>query len=79
MPVARTGYAESAAAASSLIAELRERMIVAEAEYHHIWRKGEVVIRDNRCSYHNATADYSPEEDRIHWRVSINNYGNVVP
>jgi putative 2-oxoglutarate oxygenase len=58
-----------------LIAELRERMIVPEAEYHHGWRKGDIVIWDNRCSYHKAAGDYPPEEDRIHWRVSINDYG----
>lgn len=59
----------------SLIAELSERMIVAGAEYHHVWRKGDIVIWDNRCSYHKAAGDYPPEEDRIHWRVSINDYG----
>jgi len=58
-----------------LIAELRERMVVPGAEYHHVWRKGDVVIWDNRCSYHKAAGDYPPEEDRIHWRVSINDYG----
>lgn len=58
-----------------LIAELRQRMIVAGAEYHHVWRKGDIVIWDNRCSYHKAAGDYPPEEDRIHWRVSINDYG----
>ncbi len=29
------------------------------------------MIWDNRCSYHKAAGDYPPEEDRIHWRVSI--------
>jgi taurine dioxygenase len=58
-----------------LIAELCQRMIVPDAEYHHVWRKGDVVIWDNRCSYHRAAGDYPPEEDRIHWRVSINDYG----
>jgi taurine dioxygenase len=58
-----------------LIAELSERMIVADAEYHHVWRRGDIVIWDNRCSYHKAAGDYPPEEDRIHWRVSINDYG----
>jgi taurine dioxygenase len=46
-------------------------MIRPEGEYRHRWRKGDVVIWDNRCSYHRAAADYPPEEDRIHWRVSI--------
>ena len=32
------------------------------------------MIWDNRCSYHRAAGDYPPEEDRIHWRVSINDY-----
>jgi taurine dioxygenase len=54
-----------------LIAELKERMITPDAEYHHVWRKGDIVIWDNRCSYHKAAGDYPPEEDRIHWRVSI--------
>ncbi|MGE5271063.1 MAG: TauD/TfdA dioxygenase family protein [Thiohalocapsa sp.] len=58
-----------------LMAELKERMIVPDAEYHHKWRKGDIVIWDNRCSYHKAAGDYPPEEDRIHWRVSINDYG----
>jgi taurine dioxygenase len=61
-----------------LIAELKERMITPGAEYHHVWRKGDIVIWDNRCSYHKAAGDYPPEEDRIHWRVSINDYGVEV-
>jgi taurine dioxygenase len=55
----------------ALIEELTERMIQPDGEYRHRWRKGDVVIWDNRCSYHKAAGDYPPEEDRIHWRVSI--------
>ena len=55
----------------ALIEELTERMIQPDAQYRHAWRKGDIVIWDNRCSYHKAAADYPPEEDRIHWRVSI--------
>ena len=54
-----------------LIEELTSRMIQPEGEYRHRWRKGDIVIWDNRCSYHKAAGDYPPEEDRIHWRVSI--------
>ncbi len=43
-------------------------------QYRHQWRKGDIVIWDNRCSYHKAAADYPPEEDRIHWRVSIKSH-----
>jgi taurine dioxygenase len=59
------------AASDALIDELRGYMIQPGAEYHHKWRKGDIVIWDNRCSYHKAAGDYPPEEDRIHWRVSI--------
>ena len=61
-----------------LIAELTQRMIAPDAEYHHKWEKGDIVIWDNRCSYHRAAGDYPPEEDRIHWRVSINDFGIEV-
>jgi taurine dioxygenase len=59
------------AESNALIEELTERMIQPEGEYRHRWRKGDIVIWDNRCSYHKAAGDYPPEEDRIHWRVSI--------
>jgi taurine dioxygenase len=54
-----------------LIEELTARMIQPEGEYRHRWRRGDIVIWDNRCSYHKAAGDYPPEEDRVHWRVSI--------
>jgi len=59
------------AESNALIDELTERMIQPEGEYRHRWRKGDIVIWDNRCSYHKAAGDYPPEEDRVHWRVSI--------
>jgi taurine dioxygenase len=59
------------AESDELIEDLTERMIRPEGEYRHHWRTGDVVIWDNRCTYHRAAGDYPPEEDRIHWRVSI--------
>jgi taurine dioxygenase len=59
------------AESDDLIDELTERMIRPEGEYHHKWRTGDIVIWDNRCTFHRAAGDYPPEEDRIHWRVSI--------
>jgi taurine dioxygenase len=55
----------------ALIEELTACMIQPDGEYRHTWRKGDIVIWDNRCSYHKAAGDYPPEEDRIHWRGSI--------
>jgi taurine dioxygenase len=63
------------AESDDLIEEVTGYMIRPDAEYRHKWRKGDIVIWDNRCSYHKAAGDYPPEEDRIHWRVSINEYG----
>ena len=54
-----------------LIDELTGRMIAPDAEYTHQWRVGDIVIWDNRCLVHKAAGDYPPEQDRIHWRVSI--------
>jgi taurine dioxygenase len=55
----------------ALIDELTAAMIQPDGQYRHQWRKGDIVIWDNRCSYHKAAGDYPPAEDRIHWRVSI--------
>jgi taurine dioxygenase len=56
---------------NELIEELASYMIQPHATYTHKWAKGDVVIWDNRCSFHKGAGDYPPEEDRIHWRVSI--------
>jgi taurine dioxygenase len=55
----------------AVIDELTELMIQPDAQYRHRWTTGDIVIWDNRCSYHLAAGDYPPDEDRIHWRVSI--------
>ena len=59
------------AESDALIDELAGYVVQPGAQYTHTWVKGDVVIWDNRCSFHKAAADYPPEEDRIHWRVSI--------
>jgi taurine dioxygenase len=59
------------AESDALIEELTGYMIQPDGQYRHRWQNGDVVIWDNRCSYHRAAGDYPPDEDRIHWRVSI--------
>jgi taurine dioxygenase len=61
----------SAQESDDLIDELAGYMIQPDGEYRHKWRVGDIVIWDNRCSYHRAAGDYPPHEDRIHWRTSI--------
>jgi taurine dioxygenase len=69
------GVAESES--DALIDELSERMIQSDAQYRHTWSVGDVVIWDNRSCYHLAAGDYPPEEERIHWRVSIHEFGTA--
>ncbi len=54
-----------------LLAELTPHLVHEDAVYRHEWQAGDIVIWDNRCCLHSATGDYPPEEDRIHWRVTI--------
>jgi taurine dioxygenase len=61
-----------------IIDELETYMLQPGGQYTHKWRVGDIVIWDNRCSYHKAAGDYPPEEDRIHWRVSIKEYGSSI-
>jgi taurine dioxygenase len=63
-----------AAESVAIIDEVSAFMREPPAQYRHQWRKGDVVIWDNRCSYHKAAGDYPPAEERIHWRVSIKDY-----
>lgn len=60
----------------ALIKELEGLMLTPDGQYRHKWSKGDIVIWDNRCSLHKAAGDYPPEEDRIHWRVSIKEGAN---
>ena len=61
-----------------IIDELETYMLQPRGQYTHKWRLGDVVVWDNRSSYHKAAGDYPPEEDRIHWRVSIKEYGSPI-
>jgi len=65
------------AESDDLIAELTTYMVQPDGQYRHKWRVGDIVIWDNRCSYHRAAGDYPPEQDRIHWRVSIQEFSQA--
>ena len=43
----------------------------AKYQYRHAWRKGDVVIWDNRCTMHKANADYPEGERRLMHRVIV--------
>ena len=66
------------AEADSLIEELAGYMIQPDASYTHKWQPGDIVLWDNRSSYHKAAGDYPVEEDRIHWRISLKEFSSAV-
>jgi taurine dioxygenase len=68
----------SADESNALIDELTGYMTPKGAQYTHKWRVGDLVIWDNRACYHKAAGDYPPEEERIHWRVSIKEAGSAA-
>ena len=64
----------TASESDAIVDEMTAFMAQPPDQYRHQWQKGDIVIWDNRCSYHKAAGDYPPEEDRIHWRVSIKDH-----
>ncbi|RPH75779.1 MAG: hypothetical protein EHM88_20760 [Candidatus Rokuibacteriota bacterium] len=40
-------------------------------EIHHVWRKGDVPVIDNRATMHRAHGDYDRSESRVLWRIIV--------
>ena len=40
-------------------------------QYRHVWRQGDIVIWDNRCTMHKTNADYPDGERRLMHRVIV--------
>lgn len=55
----------------ALLRELLERAVRPEFIYRHKWRKGDMLIWDNRAAMHRAFFDYDPEEYRLLYRVLV--------
>jgi len=50
---------------------LLERMIRPEIVYQHRWRRGDVLVIDNRATMHRAHGDYDRNESRVLWRIIV--------
>lgn len=61
----------SAAETQALLNNLLEHSIRDEFIYRHKWRKGDMLIWDNRAALHRAYFDYDPEEYRLLYRVLV--------
>ena len=51
--------------------DLLGRMVKPEITYHHKWRKGDVLIFDDRATLHRAHGDYDRSEKRVLWRILV--------
>src|SRR5262245_3587257 len=60
----------SAQESEELLAFLFEHQERREFIYEHVWRAGDVLMWDNRCTLH-ARTDFSPTERRLMRRVTI--------
>jgi alpha-ketoglutarate-dependent taurine dioxygenase len=58
-------------ASRAYMADLLARMIRPEIVYHHVWRKGDVLVIDDRATMHRAHGDYDRRQSRILWRVIV--------
>ena len=55
----------------ALLNELLEHAIKDEFIYRHPWRKGDMLIWDNRAAMHRAYFDYDPAAYRLLYRVLV--------
>jgi taurine dioxygenase len=58
-------------ASRAYMADLIERMIRPEITYHHAWRKGDVLVIDDRATMHRAHGDYDRTQSRVLWRIIV--------
>ena len=61
----------SAEESQALLNDLLERSVRPEFIYRHKWRKGDVLLWDNRAAMHRAYFDYDPNEYRLLYRVLV--------
>ena len=55
----------------ALLDDLLERSVRDEFTYRHKWRKGDMLLWDNRAALHRAYFDYDPAEYRLLYRVLV--------
>ena len=58
-------------ASKAYMADLIDRMIGPEIVYHHVWRKGDVLVIDDRATMHRAHGDYDRSQSRVLWRIIV--------
>ena len=59
------------AESDALLDDLIEHATQPQYQYRHKWRRGDIVIWDNRCTMHKANADYPAGERREMHRIVL--------
>ncbi len=54
-----------------LLDELIRHATQPKFQYRHRWRKGDILIWDNRCTMHKANADYPAGARRLMHRIIV--------
>jgi len=60
-----------AQSSQALLDDLLQRSVRDEFTYRHKWRKGDMLLWDNRAAMHRAYFDYDPNEYRLLYRVLV--------
>src|SRR5262245_3777372 len=58
-------------ASKTYMRDLIDRMIRPEIVYHHAWRKGDVLVIDDRATMHRAHGDYDRSQSRVLSRIIV--------
>lgn len=58
-------------ASQAYMQDLLDRMIEPGIVYHHQWRKGDVLVIDDRATLHRAHGDYDRTQARVLWRIIV--------
>jgi len=71
--ITKTAYIEGMTPEDSraYLSGLLDQMIRPEIVYTHRWRRGDVLVIDDRATMHRAHGDYDRNESRILWRIIV--------
>jgi taurine dioxygenase len=59
------------AASDALLDDLVRHATQPRYQYRHKWRRGDILIWDNRCTMHKANADYPEDAQRLMHRIIV--------
>ena len=54
-----------------LLDDLIRHAIQEKYQYRHKWRRGDILIWDNRCTMHKANGDYPADAERLMHRIIV--------